>query len=136
MNRILFAVFFATVLLQGAELDVSGRWDSPTEMKNRDGQPVVLHMLLKQESGKISGGVWTEDHDEDQPKPIQRGSIDGDKLRFEVPQTAEAVVAFELELGSGALNGIAKFQGPNGQAQEIKLSFKRVPAKESRSEIR
>jgi hypothetical protein len=84
--------------------------------------------LLKQEGNKISGGVWTEDHDKDNPKPIQAGALDGNELRFEVPQKADAVVTFELQLSGDTLNGKARFPGPNGP-QEVKLSLKRLPAK-------
>lgn len=108
--------------------DVGGRWDGPTDMKNGDGEPVVVHLLLKQEGANISGGVWTEDHDESNPRPVQNGSIDGTKLRFEVPQKTDAVVTFELDVTVDGLGGVARFQGPNG-AQEIKIVFHRPPAR-------
>jgi hypothetical protein len=126
MKRTLFTALLATALLHAA--DVSGRWDGPTEMKNQDGEAIVFHILLKQDGNKVSGGVWTEDHDEDNPRSIRNGTLDGTKLRFEVPQHADAVVTFELDLNGDTLNGKASFQGPNGP-QEIKLSFKRLPVR-------
>jgi len=116
----------ATSLLCAA--DVSGRWDGPTDMKNGNGEPVVFHLLVKQEGAKVSGGVWTEDHDENNPRPIQNGVLEGTKLRFEVPQKADAVVTFELTMTVEALDGTIRFQGPNGP-QEIKISFHRPPAR-------
>ena len=126
MTPTLFTAMLATALLHAA--DVSGRWDGPTDMKNQNGDVVVFHILLKQDGNKVSGGVWTEDHDEDNPRPIQNGAFDGSKLRFEVRQRADAVVAFELELSGDTLNGKASFQGPKG-SQEIKLSFRRLPVR-------
>lgn len=108
--------------------DVGGRWDGPTDMKNGDGEPVVVHLLLKQDGAKVSGGVWTEDHDENNPRPVQNGTLDGAKLHFEVPQKADAVVTFELVLTADGLGGVARFQGPNG-AQEVKIVFHRPPAR-------
>ena len=116
----------ATALLHAT--DVDGRWDGPTEIKNGDGDPVVFHLLLKQDGTRISGGVWTEDHDEDNPRPIQNGTIDGVKVRFEVPRKGTAVVAFELELKAETLDGKIQFQGPDGP-QIIPISFKRKPAR-------
>src|SRR5262249_24912813 len=108
--------------------DVGGRWDGPSEMKNGNGQPVVFHLLLKQEGTKISGGVWTEDHDEDHPRPIENGLLEGTRLRFEVPQKAGVLVVFELAVNAGTLDGAIRFQGPNGP-QEVKISFQRPPAR-------
>jgi|SRR5579872_957934 len=126
MRRVFLLTMAAAVLLHAA--DVGGRWDGPTEMKNGNGEPVVVHLLLKQDGNRISGDVWTEDHDEDNPKPIQNGSVDGAKVRFDVPQNGNAVVAFELELKTDTLDGTAKFQGPNGP-QTIQISFKRKAAR-------
>lgn len=125
MKRIFLTGLLATALLHAA--DVGGRWDGPTEIKNGNGEPVVLHLLLKQEGTKISGGVWTEAHDEDNPRPIRNGLLEGTRLRFEVPQKADAVMAFDLEVTGNTLNGGIRFQGPNGP-QEIKVSFRRPPA--------
>jgi len=127
MRRILLSFLLPIFLLQGS--DISGRWDSPTEMKDQDGKAVVIHMLIKQEGAKISGGVWTEDHDADQPKPIQNGTIEGTRLRFEVPQRGDAVVAFDLEVSAEEIHGTAKFQGPAG-AQEVKLAFHRADGRQ------
>lgn len=123
MQRIIFIALLVTALVHAT--DVSGRWDGPIEMKDRDGEPVVFHLLLKQEDNKVSGGVWTADHDEDHPRPIQNGVLNGTRLRFEVPQRADAVVTFELEVSTDTLNGTIRFQGPNG-AQEVRVSFKRL----------
>src|SRR5215831_5137930 len=126
MTRILFATLIAASLLSAA--DVAGRWDGPTEMKNGNGDAVVFHLLLKQDGAKVAGGVWTEDHDENNPRPIQNGVVEGTKLHFEVPQKADAVVTFDLVLTAEALEGAIRFQGPNGP-QEMKISFHRVPVK-------
>jgi hypothetical protein len=129
MNKVLLislTCLIATSLLSAA--DVSGRWDGLTGMKNGNGEPVVFHLLLKQEGTKVSGGIWTEDHDENNPRPIQNGILEGTKLRFAVPQKADAVVTFELALTAEALDGVVRFQGPNGP-QEIKVSFHRPPAR-------
>ena len=99
MKRILLISLVVSNLLFAA--DVGGRWDGRTEMKNGNGEPVVVHLLLKQE---------------------------GTKLRFEVPQKADAVVSFELALSGETLDGTARFQGPNGP-QEIKISFHHPPAR-------
>ena len=109
-------------------VDVGGRWDGRTDMKNGDGEPVVVHLLLKQDGTKVTGGVWTEDHDESNPRAVQNGTVEGTKLRFEVPQKADAVITFELALTADGLNGVARFQGPNG-AQEIKILFSRPTAR-------
>ena len=125
MKRLLFLTLMVAGLLSAT--DVAGRWDGPTEMKNGNGEPVVLHLLLKQDGAKVAGGVWTEDHDETNPRPIQKGMIEGTKLHFEVPQKADAVVTFDLTVAPDALDGTARFQGPNGP-QEIKISFRRPAA--------
>ena len=116
------------IVCAAAAGDLSGGWQGPTDMKDRDGNALVFHMKLQQDGAKLSGGVWTDDHDEDQPRPIQRGTVDGNHVRFEVPQKADAVVTFELETDGETLTGWAKFQGPNGP-QQIKLSLKRVPSR-------
>ena len=126
MKRMLFISLIATCLLPAA--DLAGRWDGPTDMKNGNGKKVVFHLLLRQEGAKVSGGVWTEDHDENNSRPIQNGVLEGTKLRFEVPQNADAVVTFELALTVETLDGTARFQGPNGP-QEIKISFHRPRAR-------
>ena len=133
MKRSFFAMFLAAGFVCAA--DISGRWDSPTEMKNRDGEPLVMHMRLQYQGGKISGGVWTEDHDEDQPRLIQNATLDGNKLRFEVPQRENAVVTFELQVSDNALAGVARFQGQDGAQQEVKLAFRRVPVKSGENEF-
>ena len=126
MKRILLISLVVSNLLSAA--DVGGRWDGRTEMKNGSGEPVVVHLLLKQEGATVSGGVWTEDHDENNPRPIQNAVLEGTKLRFEVTQKADAVVSFELALSGETLDGTARFQGPNGP-QEIKISFHHPPAR-------
>jgi hypothetical protein len=122
MKRMLLISLIATCLLPAA--DVAGRWDGPTDMKNSNGEQVVFHLLLRQEGAKVSGGVWTEDHDENNPRPIQNGVLEGTKLHFEVPQKADALVTFDLALNTETLDGTIRFQGPNGP-QEIKISFQR-----------
>jgi len=125
MKRMLFINLIATCLLSAT--DVAGRWDGPTDMKNGNEQ-LVFHLLLRQEGAKVSGGVWTEDHDENNPRPIQNGVLEGTKLHFEVPQKADAVVNFDLVLNTETLDGTIRFQGPNGP-QEIKISFQRPRAR-------
>src|SRR5262249_36505785 len=63
---------------------------------------------------KISGGVWTEDHDEDHPRPIENGLLEGTRLRFEVPQKAAAVVIFELAVNASTLDGAIGFKDRMG----------------------
>jgi hypothetical protein len=124
------AILLGLLLTAGAicAADFAGRWDGTTDLKDRDGRTVPMHMRLTQEAGKISGGIWTEDHDEDQPRAIQNATLNGNHLRFEVPQKADAVVTFELDVDGDSMTGSAKFQGPNG-AQELKLALKRAAAK-------
>jgi hypothetical protein len=126
MKRMVFISLIAAYLLSAA--DFGGRWDGPTDMKNGNGEQVVFHLLLRQEGTKVSGGVWTEDHDENNPRPIQNGVLEGTKLHFEVPQKADALVTFDLALNPETLDDTIRFQGPNGP-QEIKISFQRPRAR-------
>ena len=126
MKRMLLISLIATCLLPAA--DVAGRWDGPTDMKNGNGEQVVFHLLLRQEGAKVSGGVWTEDHDENNPRPIQNGVLKGTELHLEVPQKADAVVTFDLALNTEPIDGTIRFQGPSGP-QEIKISFQRQRAR-------
>ena len=126
MKRIVISLILGAWLLCGA--DFNGLWEGPTSMKTGDGRTMMLHVKIKQESDKLSGGVWTEDHDAGDPRPIRNATIDRNRLRFEVPQHGDLVVTFDLVAEEDTLSGVAKFQGENGP-QELKLSLKRVPAR-------
>ena len=124
MRRIILGMLAAASMMLAADID--GVWEGPVDLKNGNGQQVVLHMRLKQDGEKLSGGVWAEEHDEDSPRPIQNGTVSGNRLTFDVPQKADFVVKFDLIAESDGLNGTVKFQGDNG-AQEMKIALKRRP---------
>jgi len=123
MKRIVLGILASASFLFAA--DFNGVWEGPLGMKDREGHAVVMHVRLKQDANKLSGELWTREDDPDEPRPIQNGTVSGNQLHFEVPQKGELVVSFDLLAEGDALNGAAKFQGPNGP-QEIKLSLKRA----------
>ena len=126
MRRFFLSILLLAGLMRAA--DFTGLWEGPTDLKDNEGNAVVFHLRLAQQAGKLSGGVWTEDHDADNPRPVQNAAVDGDHLRFEVPQKGDLVVRFDLVAEGEALTGVAKFQGPSGP-QEIKLTLKRSAGK-------
>ncbi|MGA2741979.1 MAG: hypothetical protein ABSG65_31630 [Bryobacteraceae bacterium] len=76
MSSVLFVMALLTSAANGLAADVTGKWKGPMEGTGAD---VVLD--LKTDGGSVTG---TMSDSEGKPRPIAKGSLDGDKISLTV----------------------------------------------------
>jgi hypothetical protein len=76
LSSVLFVMALLTSAANGLAADVTGKWKGPMEGTGAD---VVLD--LKTDGGSVTG---TMSDSEGKPRPIAKGSLDGDKISLTV----------------------------------------------------
>ncbi len=126
--RIVMRVFLLAALAFGlaADTDISGTWTGSFSItrSNGDSNDGTALLVLKQAGTEITGTVGPDDG---QQFPIQKGTIDGDKITLEV-QHESHIIKFELVLADGHIRGEANLSG-DGQTAKAKLDVTRAPKK-------
>jgi hypothetical protein len=91
------------LVLVASAADVTGTWTGTFVVTTPDGktQDDSVHMVLKQEGGKITG---TAGPAADEQMPIQKGTIEGTKIAIEVA-VPNGSFKFDLTLDADHLKG-------------------------------
>jgi hypothetical protein len=96
MKPILASLLFA--LLPLAAADLAGTWNVST--RNGNGDPMKSQLILKEESGALTGYLLTGDR----KLPLPKLDRKGDQITFQIPYE-EIMVSVRLKLDGGALKG-------------------------------
>jgi hypothetical protein len=120
MKRILLALICFAGLAAAA--DATGKW-SGTFAITLDGElrDDTAFLNLKQEGTKITGEAGPRS---DKAYPINSGSIEGNKIKFEVSRPDGQTLQFELTISGDQITGEAKAEH-DGQKMSGKLNLKR-----------
>jgi hypothetical protein len=104
------------------ETDLSGRWVGILEIPGRNGGPRSVHfrLILKQNGTTVTGAGGPDPTDLDE---LINGSIEGDKVRFDLPDDYGVRMHAKLMVDGTRLTGeLSRSGGPT-----LKLSLKQVP---------
>jgi hypothetical protein len=109
--------------------DATGKWSGSAsgQFRAADGdtsQP--LFVVLKQDGAALTGIIGP---DERTQIPMQNGTAEGDRLRFEVAQGDKGTLHFDLKASAGEIKGDARFKKFDGDETTFKVELKRVAAK-------
>jgi hypothetical protein len=105
-----------------AAADVSGKWSGSVTPENGDNG--TAYVILKQAGATITGSGGPDANNQ---WPGLKGTIDGNKVTFEVKSTDDgAVYKCSLVLEGDHLNGDVAFTTPDGQSGKGKLNLTRV----------
>ena len=123
MKTVLSCLLLCCVLAVAASAaDVSGNWSGSFTPENGDGGSA--YVILKQTGSTITGSGGGDANDQ---WPGLKGTIEGNKVSFEVKSTADGTVfKATLVLDGDHLNGDVDFTTGDGQAGKGKLSLTRV----------
>ena len=123
MKTILLCLLLCGALAVAASAaDVSGKWSGT--IASDDGNGGSGYVVLKQSGAKITG---TGGPDENNQWPGLQGTVDGNKVTFEVKSTDDgAVYKANLVLNGDHMDGDLEFTTPDGQSGKAKLSLTRV----------
>ena len=126
MSRLTCLVLIMLLLVSVASAtDVSGKWSGSMELANGDGQvqTVSSHAEFKQENHALTGTIGR-----DSQFPIAKGTIEGDKIQFEVtaPENGEDRLYWVTltAVNHSQLQGVAQFE-QGGKKVSAKLSLAR-----------
>ena len=104
-----------------AMADVSGTWSGTLKGNGGDGHDSEVTLVLKQNGNEITGTAGpTADHQ----MPIQKGTIDGDKIALEVP-VGEGLFKFALVVEGDHIKGDVN-ASMGDQKMEAKLDVTRA----------
>lgn len=110
MPRRLTVIVLAAALLVPSLLafaDVTGKWSGPVSLKGADGRTRddTLSLDLKQNGKELTG---TGAPGGQTPSPL-KGTVDGDKVVFDVTADGGRTIHFALTLTNGHLKGTVEF---------------------------
>lgn len=124
MKTILLSLALCLALAFAATAaDVSGKW-SGTFTPESGGDNGSAYVILKQTGAKLTGSGGPDENDQ---WPGLQGTVDGNKVTFEVKSTEDGTVyKGTLVLDGDHLNGDVEFTTPDGQSGKAKLNLTRV----------
>jgi hypothetical protein len=106
MKRAILAVFLLTISVMAA--NVSGRWSGRFRVDGGD-HDVPQLLILKQAGNKLTGSGGP---DETEQYPIENGTVDGDRVRFEIT-TGEWKFAYDIKTDGAAMKGSLELKSEN-----------------------
>ncbi len=120
MTRILLALICFAGLAAAA--DATGKW-SGSFVVTLDGETrdSTAFLDLKQEGTKITGQAGPNS---ERLNAIKVGTIEGNKIKLEVPQENGPTIHFELTINGDQITGEAKGEG-DGRKMSAKVDVKR-----------
>jgi hypothetical protein len=123
MKTILLSLFLCVALpFVAAAADVSGKWSGSVTPENGDGGSA--YVILKQSGTAITGSGGSDANDQ---WPGLEGTIDGNKVSFQVKSTADGTVyKCTLVLDGERLKGDVAFTTSDGQSGKGTLELTRV----------
>jgi len=123
MKTILSCLLLCCVLAVAASAaDVSGKWSGTFAPDNGDNGSAYL--VLKQSGAKITGSGGPDENDQ---WPGLQGSVEGNKVSFEVKKPDDGTVyKATLVLEGDHLHGDVMFTTADGQSGKAKLDLTRL----------
>ena len=123
MKTILLCFFLCLALaFAAAAADVSGKWNGTFAPDNGDNGSAYL--ILKQSGAKLTGSGGPDENDQ---WPGLQGTVDGNKVSFEVKKPDDGTVyKGALVLNGDHLDGEVTFTLPDGQSGKAKLNLTKV----------
>lgn len=120
---LLSAVLSLALTLAASAADISGTWSGSLKITTPDGQTQddTVHMILKQEGGKITG---TAGPSAGEQMPIEKGTVEGSKATLEVP-IPNGTFKFEITLDGEHLKGDVTMSA-GGQSMKAKMDATRA----------
>ena len=118
----LVMIFGVGVVWAGGS-DLTGKWSGTFVMESATGaaRNSVVIMNLKQDGSTVAGTIGPAD---DQQWPVEKGSIEGDKVSLEVESSGSSI-KFDLVLAGDHLKGDARVSA-NGQQFGAKVEAERT----------
>jgi len=125
MRALLLTLVILLAPLAARAADVSGKWSGSMDMKGPDGQPQSMAVTaeFKQDGKAVTGTAGREGDDQ---LTVQKGTIDGDALTFEV-EAPDGVYSVSLKVvGDHQLKGEVNFSDQSGNKQTASLTLNKV----------
>jgi hypothetical protein len=126
MRLFVFLLLAAALVLSAADVNVAGKWSGSFNITAPDGtnQEGTAFLVLKQDGDKITG---TGGPDEERQWTIEKGSISGGKVTFEVKSEEDGTIfKCNLALEGEHLKGPITALAPDGQTMAAKADLTRV----------
>jgi hypothetical protein len=123
MKALRAALLSVVLTLAASAGDISGTWSGSLKITGPDGQTQddTVHMVLKQEGGKLTG---TAGPNASEQMPIEKGTVDGNKVTLEVP-IPNGTFKFDIALDGEHLKGDVTMSA-GGQAMKAKMDATRA----------
>ncbi len=115
---------FLSIALAGAAMaaDSSGKWTGSFVTENGDNG--TAYLILKQTGNTLTGSGGP---DENEQWPGLQGTVDGNKITFQVKSAADGTVyKCSLVLDGDRLKGDVQFTAADGHSANAKLDLSRV----------
>ena len=118
-------LLFAMAPVQAQKTDVTGKWTGTLTRTAPDGrtQSIPFIFNLTQKGKVLTGTAGPEDA---RQWPIEKGSVEGTKVAFQVQQPEGPLRKVAVELVKGRLQGPMTLEF-NGQTAEVKVDLERAP---------
>jgi len=126
MKLFLFLLLAAALVLSAADANVTGKWSGTFSLTRPDGtnDDGTAYAVLKQNGSQITG---TAGPDEEHQWPVEKGSVSGSKVTFEVKSTEDGTLfKCDLTLDGDHLRGPISATSADGQTMPAKVDFARV----------
>ena len=125
MGKLLMSLFLLAAPLALAAGDVSGKWTGSMDMTTPDGQAQSMPVTaeFKQDGASVTGTAGREG---DEQLPIEKGTVDGEKITFEVHAPDGAYTVSLTVVSDSQLKGDVTFADQDGNKATAKLTFTRA----------
>jgi hypothetical protein len=100
--------------------DVTGKWSGSGRGNGDEDQ--TLFFIFKQDGKTLTGSGGPN---EDEQHPMEAGTVEGDRLKFNVP-AGKGVLTFDLKAIGDEINGEVQFKKGDGETATYKVALKKV----------
>ncbi|HEY1338296.1 MAG TPA: hypothetical protein VGF59_12335 [Bryobacteraceae bacterium] len=119
MKRALFILLLSAACLLA---DASGKWSGMADSGTPGGESHTLFLILNVQGKTLTGSGGPN---EETQHPMQNGTVEGDKLKFQVPG-GKGVLHFDLKAAGDQITGEVRMKTNDGEDAPLKVSLKRV----------
>jgi len=107
----------------GLWADATGKWSGAAKAPERGDETQSLFFIFKQDGATLTGSGGPT---EEEQHPMEMGTVEGDRLKFQVPVGGKGTIYFDLKASGDQINGEAQFKKHEGESATFQVALKKV----------
>ena len=120
MKRIALLLILSAAALMA---DATGKWSGAAKAPEMGDETQSLFFNFKQDGATLTGTGGPTEGDQ---HPMEKGTVEGDKLKFQVPVEGKGTIYFDLKTNGDEISGEAQFKRNEGESMKFQVALKKV----------